>query len=254
LGDERAALDVRHRWCRVKYIAFVCAMPMEIKPLRRNLSLTRADIGSLEAYVGTLGERPVVAFVTGIGTVPATEGLERVLEAMEIERVLVVGLTGAVDEGATIGEVVRPEVVVNGVTGLEYRPIQLGGGVPRGTMWTSDELITDLDAIARLRSIGVIALDMETAAIAESCERHHIPWSVFRAFSDRSTDLSLGDDVLGLINNDGTINLSKLARFFVRHLNRVPALLRLAKDARLAAENAAATAIKVVAKPTSQDE
>ena len=61
-----------------------------------------------------------------------------------------VGITGAVDEETPIGALVLPEVVVNGATGAEYRPKQLGGGTPKGKMWTSDELITDLDVIARI--------------------------------------------------------------------------------------------------------
>ncbi len=56
-------------------------------------------------------------------------------------------------------------------------------------MWTNDELITDLDELAALHAErGVVALDMETAAIAHACEQRGVPWSVFRAISDRSSD------------------------------------------------------------------
>jgi adenosylhomocysteine nucleosidase len=234
----------------VKRVAFVCAMPMELVPLKRKLSLEKTLVGSLEVYAGWLGDRPVVAIVTGIGSVLATEGFERLVEAIDIDQVVVVGITGAVDDETPIGTLVLPEVVVNGTTGAEYRPNQLDGGKPTGKMWTSDELITDLDVIARLRTNGVISLDMETAAIAEICHLRNIPWSVFRAISDRATEVSLDDEVFHLINRDGTFNIKKIGAFFVKHPRRLPVLARLAKDAKLAAEHAATAAINAVSQPS----
>jgi len=226
-------------------------MPMEIIPLRRKLSLEKTAFGSLEVYAGLLVERPVVAIVTGIGGVLAAEGVERLVEALDIEQVVVVGITGAVDNDTPIGTLVLPAVVVHASTGAEYRPKQFGGGSPRGKMWTSDELITDHDVIARLRSNGVIALDMETAVIAEICQRRNIPWSVFRAVSDRATDASLDDEVFQLVNRDGTLNIKLIGAFFVRHPGRVPALVRMAKDARLAAKHAAAAAVSAISQARS---
>jgi adenosylhomocysteine nucleosidase len=234
----------------LKRVAFVCAMRLEIIPLKRRLSLEKTIIGSLEVYAGSLDDRPVVAIVTGIGSMLAAEGVERLAEAIDIEQVVVVGITGAVDNETPVGTLVLPAVVVNGTTGAEYRPKQLGGGNPRGKMWTSDELITDLDVIARLRADGVISLDMETAAIAEICQRRDIPWSVFRAISDRATEVSVDEEVFHLINRDGTFNVKMIGAFFVKHPGRLPALVRMAKDAKLAAEHAAAAAVKAVSQPS----
>jgi nucleoside phosphorylase len=139
-------------------------------------------------------------------------------------------------------------VVVDAVTGTEYRPERLGAGDPRGKMWTSDELVTDLDVIARLRANGVVSLDMETATIAEICQRRNIPWSVFRAISDRATEASLDDEVFRLINRDGTRNVKKVCAFFVTHPGRLRALARLARGAKLAAERAAAAAVRAVSQ------
>ena len=232
----------------LKRVAFVCAMPLEFIPLKRKLSLEKTVIGSLKVYAGSLDDRPVVAIVTGIGSVLAAERVERLIEAIDVEHVVVVGVTGAVDNETPIGTLVLPAVVVNGATGAEYRPNRLGGGNPKGKMWTSDELITDHDVIVRMRASGVISLDMETAAIAETCERRNIPWSVFRAISDRATDLSLDDEVFHLINRDGTYNVKRIGTFFVKHPGRLPALARMAKDAKLAAENAAAAAVNAVSQ------
>ena len=126
----------------------------------------------------------MVAIVTGMGTKLATEATERLLDATPVDRVVVVGITGAVENETPIGTLILPKVVVNSATGTEYRPEQLGGGTPHGKMWTGDVLLTDPDVLADLRARGVVSLDMETAAIAESCERRGIPWSVFRVISE----------------------------------------------------------------------
>lgn len=247
---KRIAIGIKDLSVEMKRVAFVCAMPMEMRPLKRKLSLKKTVIKALEVYAGSLDDRPVVAIVTGIGSVLAGRGVERLLEIFDIEHVIVVGITGAVENETPIGTLVLPAVVVNGATGAEYRPKQLGGGKTRGTMWTSDELITDLDVISRLRANGVVALDMETAAVAEVCQRRNIPWSVFRAVSDRATEVSLDDDVFQLINRDGTFNLKMIGRFFAKHPGRLPALARVARDARLAAERAAAAAITAFLQPS----
>jgi adenosylhomocysteine nucleosidase len=225
------------------HVAFVCAMPMELSPLKRKLSLKKTRVASLEAHTGSFEGRPVVAIVTGMGTALATAGAERLLEAFEVERVVVVGITGAVENDTPIGTLVLPEVVVNSATGAEYRPEPLGQGEASGTMWTTDVLITDPEVIAGLRADGVVSLDMETAAVAEVCERRSIPWSVFRAISDRASDGSIDDEVFGLSNQDGTPNAKAVAAYLLRHPGRVPAMARMAKEAKLATERAAAAAL-----------
>src|SRR5438477_375520 len=120
-----------------------------------------------------------------------------------------------------VGTLVLPEVVVDSATGSEHRPAPLGEGTPHGKMWTTDELNTDLDVIAGLRADGVVSLDMETAAIAESCEKRSIPWSVFRVISDRATDGSVDEEVFHLSNQDGTPNPRAIARYFLLHPQRI---------------------------------
>jgi adenosylhomocysteine nucleosidase len=146
-----------------------------------------------------------------------------------------------------IGTLVLPEVVVNSATGSEHRPHPLGTGTPSGKMWTTDELTTDLDAVAALRAQGVVSLDMETAAIAAVCERRGIPWSVFRVISDRASDGSVDDEIFKMSNQDGTPNPRAVARYFLRHPHHIPRLARLAKGARLATDTAADAAIRACA-------
>jgi adenosylhomocysteine nucleosidase len=228
-------------------IAFICAMPMELKPVVRKLGLRRATVEGVTVHSGTLEGRDVVAIVTGMGTQLASGATERLLDAIDVERVVVVGITGAVENVTPIGTLILPEVVVDSATGSEHRPTPLGDGTPHGKMWTTDVLNTALDVVAGLREQGVVSLDMETAAIAQSCERRNIPWSVFRVISDRATDGSVDEEVFHLSNQDGSPNPPAIIRYFLLHPQRIPRMARLAKGAKLATETAADAAIRACA-------
>lgn len=227
-------------------VAFVCAMPMELRPLTKKLRLRRDTIDGVSVHTGALGDRRVIAIVTGMGTELATAGMERLLGAVTPDRVVVVGITGAVDADTPIGTLIDPALVVHSETGAEHRPSPLAAGTPHGTLWTTN-VMTPPGELPALRAQGVVALDMETAAIAALCEQRGIPWSVFRAVSDRATDASLDDEVFRLANQDGTPNPRAIVRYLLRHPGAIPGLTRLAKGANLARNRAAAAAIAAVA-------
>ena len=233
-------------------IAFVCAMPMELDPIVQKLRLHESAVGDVTVHTGSPGGRRIAAMVTGMGPALAAAGVKKLLDAVEVGRVVVVGITGAVDDDTPIGTLIRPEAVVDGSTdspGREpvYRPAPHGPQTPAGVMWTTDRLITDPDEIAGLRSRGVVSLEMETAAIAAVCEQRSIPWSVFRVISDRATDGSVDEEIFHLSNQDGTPNDAAIERYFNEHPERVEAMARLAEGAVLGAERAAEAAIAACA-------
>jgi adenosylhomocysteine nucleosidase len=225
------------------HLALICAMPMELRPLKKKLSLRKTQIDGLTVHVGHIGNRRVVAIVTGMGTKLARAGTERLLDTVAVDEVVVVGITGAVDDDTPIGALIRPEVVVDSATRAEFRPTPKGAESPQGKMWTTDELTTDLGFLAELRTQGVVSLDMETAAIAATCQARGIPWSVFRAISDRATDGSINEEVFHLSNQDGTPNLPAVVRYFLKHPTHVARMAGLAKASKLATEAAVDAAI-----------
>ena len=222
-------------------------MRQELAPLVRKLGLRRSD-ADRSLHLGTAGAVEVVATRTGIGTAAAAETTERLLDASKIDHVMVVGIAGGVDEELPIGALIAPEVVVDGPTGREHRPAQLGERPPRGRLVTSDALVTGLDEAARLKREGVVGLDMETAAIAAVCERRGCPWSVFRAISDRVTDGTTDAAVLALAGPDGSGNLAAVARYLLARPWRIVRLARLARGSLRAADAAAEAAIRACAR------
>jgi nucleoside phosphorylase len=201
--------------------------------------MQRMDVTGVDARSGTLDDRPVVAIVTGMGPTLAQKGLTALLDAVPIDRVMVVGITGAVDNDTPIGTLIRPAVVVDGATGTEYTPESPG----QGKLWTTDSLISDQSVVAGLKAQGVVALDMETAALGAICQERGIPWSVFRVISDRASDGSIDDEVFHMSNQDGSPNPRAVVRYFLRHPGKIPAMARLARGAQLATKRAARAAI-----------
>jgi nucleoside phosphorylase len=232
----------------VRRIAFLAPMRSELRPLVRRLRL-RPRAGEAGVYEGRAGAAEVVAATAGIGTRAAARAAERVLAAGPVDLVVVVGVAGGVGPRVALGALIVPERVVDLATGAEHRPAALGGAAPRGTLATSDALIADPAELARLEREGVVALDMETAAVAAVCERRGRPWAVFRAISDRAGDPAVDPAVLALVGPDGRPDLRALARFLLPRPWRALRLARLGRDLRRATHAAAAAAVESLAAP-----
>lgn len=222
-------------------VALLAPMRSELRPLVRALALRRAGSGRDAFYTGTIGRVEIVAAQTGIGVRPAARAVERVLGSAAIDRVVVVGVAGGIGASVSIGDLVVPELVVDLDTGARFRPEPLGEAPPRGTLLTSDGLLTDPAAFARFDREGAVAIDMETAAVGAVCERRGCPWSVFRAISDHTKDGSIDPAVFAMTGPDGEAKPRAVAKFLITQPWRIPQLARLARGLQLAT-NTAATA------------
>ena len=150
-------------------VGVLAPMKSELRPVVRAFGLKPAQFGGVTVQSGIVGNAEVVATATGIGTTLATSATERLLDLGDFDRVMVVGIAGGVGPSVGIGDLVIPEVVVDGSTGSEYRPAPINGPEPRGSIVTSDDFIVDPERLAVLIADGVIAVDMETGSVAAVC-------------------------------------------------------------------------------------
>ena len=147
-------------------IALICAMPMEIKPMVKKLGLTKTKVGKLAIYRGEIDGQPVVSIHTGMGPELADRSTEALFAAIpDITRVIVFGITGAVDDDTKIGALVVPEFVVNSLTAEEYKP-DPGGLEARGIMWTTNVITL---VVMLVSSIGVLKTLLDKRAIRCAC-------------------------------------------------------------------------------------
>jgi adenosylhomocysteine nucleosidase len=222
----------------------IAAMRQELDPFAAALHLEPRPGPGPRVLVGTAGAVEVVAAVTTMGTGPATDLTTSLLRHYQIDHVIGIGIVGGIDPSVAIGDLVVPETVVDDVSGARFHPVAIDGHVPRGTLLTSDALVSDKQSIPELIEQGVVAVDMETAAIGAVCERQGVPWSVLRAVSDRASDVAIDEAVVGLARPDGSANPRAIARFLLTRPRQVPHLATLARGMRAATHASAAAAVR----------
>lgn len=227
-----------------KRVGMLAPMQPELQPIVRRLGME----GDGSLYQGRTADGvEVVAMLTNIGMANGARAARRILEH-GVDHVMVVGIAGGVDtDGLHIGDVIVPEVVIGRAMERTFRPTFVGEIVPRGTLSCGDDFITDPAALALMAADGVIAVDMETAAVAEVCEDARVPWSVFRGISDFAGEGLVDDALFALTNPDGTADPGALAKYLEENPGRLEILKRLAKDTEKATEGAAAAAIAACA-------
>lgn len=215
-------------------------MEPELQPLVRQIGLTRDG----DFHRGRIGDTEVLALLTTMGMAAGELAARRMLE-VGIDRVIVVGVAGGVDPATVqVGDVVVPENVIDRRTGMSYGPPVSPDVAPRGTLSCGDELITDPPTLADLGRAGVVAVDMETAAVAAVCIDAGVPWSAFRGISDYAGAGLVDQELFEATNPDGTGNPDAIARYLEEHPEKLEVLTRLARDCTIATEAAAAAAIR----------
>jgi adenosylhomocysteine nucleosidase len=225
-------------------VAVIAAMPSELQPFVKKFGpMTRESLGDRPLYRGRLGGVEVLATRTGMGTDFATQVTDRLLDAFAVDHVIAIGIAGGV-KGVEIGQVLTPSVVINGDDGTEHVPTPPPGITPRGRLRTSNTFSAEKDLMQRLAGLGIDAVDMETAAIGASAERHGCTWSVYRAISDRAGDDLVETEIFGLAHPDGSPDFWAALRFIARRPWVLPGLIRLGRDARIAADAAAEAAMR----------
>ena len=195
-------------------------------------------------YRGRTVDVDVVAMLTTIGMAAGARAAERILD-LGVDHVIVVGIAGGVDRALQIGDVIVPEVVLDRESGRTYRPSATGDVPPRGTLSCADELTTDPGQVAEMRA-GVVAVDMETAAVAAVCEGAGCP-SVYRGFSDFADEGLVDDELFALTRPEGTADPDAVARYLEERPERRRVLERLAGDTAVTPQAAAAAAIRACA-------
>jgi adenosylhomocysteine nucleosidase len=227
-------------------VGVLAPMKSELRAVVKAFALKPERINGVDVRTGTIGNADIVATTTGMGTALAASATERLLGLGAFDRVMVVGIAGGVGPSVGIGDIVIPEAVFDGVDGASYIPAPIDGPAARGTIVSSDDFIVDPDRLAALIERGVIAVDMETGAVAAMCAQRGVPWSTVRAISDRAEE---GDaEIPGMANPDGSPNGPAIARYFAKHPARIPYLLKVGRGAMLAAKNAATTAARACAR------
>jgi adenosylhomocysteine nucleosidase len=244
--------------------AIVSAMPEELAALRRQLWGSRRLRGGHDFTTGWLGRAPVALAVTGDGERNAYDGLCSLLCTLEVRRVLVVGVSGALSQALELGSLLVSERVLQegGEQLLEPRVLDPEEAlveaasrlcVASRAVLISARQLADTPAEKRrllelldardgnapilqgppsgARGVRLAAVDLESAAYARAAVEAGVPWLCVRAISDTAEEA-----LPALLNRcrdgGGAVQRGRVARGLLREPRTVPALLSLRQRVR----------------------
>ena len=192
-------------------IGVISAMTKEHEQLTALLNDARHEVDGQFAFdCGRLGENSLVLMQCGIGKVNAAVGTMALIQRYNPDCIVSTGCAGGIADGMAVMDVVVStatcyhDVVIPGcdpgqVQGLPARfraEEQLveaamsvhaeGTALHAGLIASGDQFISSADQLAQIKAVfpEALAVDMESAAIAQTCFLQQTPFVSFRILSD----------------------------------------------------------------------
>lgn len=219
------------------------ALRRELGDVRRRIE-NRAALGQgLHGLRGRIGGQDVAMVATGIGIAPARATARRALEVLPQPRMVIsTGVAGGLTPQLRAGDLVIADrfLIESEDGGLQSisvapRPVQLAGdallraglSAAAGPMLTARRVLSSAayKREAHTRS-GALAVDMESAAIAQEMASCGAPFLCVRAIIDAVSDELPGAE---LAAPTGEVSMRKAAAFFLSNpsaLRQVPTVVR----------------------------
>ena len=203
----------------VQTIAVVGAMEQEIELLRESMAnVKHVSFGKFSAYEGELAGKRMVLVLSGIGKVNAAVSTSWVIHQFAPDCIINTGSAGGLGKGLKVGDVVIGETVAHhdvDVTAFGYvwgqvpqlpaafasdenlirqaeKAAQVfeGAAVTQGLIVSGDRFVHSSEGVAEIRSNfpEVKAVEMEAAAIAQTCHQLEVPFVIIRAVSDSADE------------------------------------------------------------------
>jgi hypothetical protein len=222
-------------------------MPLELHAIVTAFGLAATGEEKGAPWTGRVGNSDVTAIHIGMGPSLTREAIGRVLDETApghrpVDNVMIAGICGGLDPEVPVGTLINPELLVLQTTGASYRHRPPGDVPAAGKLITTEGVSLDLELTGQFFADGFVAVDMESAAVAEVCEARGCPWSVYRCISDRPFDGLLDERLVALSNPDGSGNRAELEKLLAEDPTLGARLEQLSQDsangARLAAEAA----------------
>jgi nucleoside phosphorylase len=224
-------------------------MPLEMNAIVTAFGLSPTSDETGAPWTGRVGRSDVTAIHIGMGpplTRAATSRLfdDTVPGHVPVAHVMIAGICGGLDPDVEVGALINPEIVVDHTSGTSYRHDPPGDSPRAGKLITTEGVSLDLELTRRFFEDGCIGVDMETSAVAEVCEAHGCPWSVYRCIGDRPFDGLLDERIVALTNQDGSGRTADIQRLVAAEPGLAVKLERLSRDTALAARLAAEAAVQ----------
>jgi len=186
------------------------------------------------------GKSGVSILMTGIGRKNAETAVGQVLALDSPQHVFTCGFAGGLNPALTIGDA----VFETSDAALHVKFVA-AGAKPAKFFCASRVAVTAAEKAEMRSTTGADAVEMESEAIHTLCHERGIRCATVRVISDAAND-DLPLDFNQLAKPDLSLDYGKLALAIAKSPGKIPALLRLRKNTKLAAERLAGALAKVI--------
>ncbi len=243
-------------------IAVLCAIRQEISPLVACINVhEKFDIDEVLFFRGDLGGLPLVLVQGGVGRKNAVKAANYLLESIKVDLLISAGVAGGIRHGLNVGDLVVAESVGHSnqcdfdgeelqlesdyVCNKEVFQIarQLSKGMESkfhfGSLLTVDKVISSASTKKRIgEQNSFLAVEMESAAVAEVAYRKVVKFAAIRSISDDIDD-DLHLDYESIMSDEGKVKVARIALEVLKDPHKLSLLRRLNKQTRTAAKSLA---------------
>lgn len=174
------------------------------------------------------------SIITGMGRRNAGTRFTEAVGRICPERVLACGFAGALNPGLKIADALFDEDFDAGF-GKALREL---GAMPGKFYCSTRVAVTAAEKAELRRTTGADAVEMESSVIRTLCRERGIPSATVRVISD-AADEDLPLDFNALMTSDQRISMTKLTAALLKSPGKIPRLLELQRNTRLAARRLA---------------
>ena len=215
------------------------ALENEFAPWRKLRSFTRAADLDFAAYDAKAEAANVRVVLTGVGPERARSVIARALQ-WEPNVCISSGVAGSLRATYRVGEVFVAREVMELESGRTIATDhELAEVAERRGVRVAERLLSSANMVITAEGKGRLgrmaeAVEMESFAVLTEAASRKIPGVAIRAISDEANQ-DLPMDFSGVLDDQGKVKASKVARSLARAPHKLPALLRLGRGTKLAA-------------------
>jgi nucleoside phosphorylase len=232
-----------------RHVVVLAPMPLEMHAIVAAFGLSPTSDDKGAPWTGRVGDSDVTAVHIGMGPPATRAAATRLLQDAKntgapVDHMMIAGICGGLHPDLPVGTLINPETVIEHTSGATYRHTPPGDAPQAGKLITTEGVTLDVELSLRFLDQGCLGVDMETSAVAEVCEAHGCPWSVYRCIGDRHFDGLLDARLIALTNPDGSGDREAIGRLLAEEPELSAKLERLGHDSSLAARLAAEAAVR----------
>lgn len=225
-------------------IGIVCSLPMEIADFFARCSKPHTYSGGNFVFRGGRYDNIRVAIVEcGVGYARARRATEAMIDAHSPAWLLSVGFSGAMLPSMKVGNIVMGNEIVD--THGQRLAIDLHAGSDEahglfvGKFLTADEIVRTVAEKTRLHeTLGAIAVDMESLAVAQVAREQKTKFMAVRVISD-DMSADLPPEILSVLGGSGAVRIGAALGALWKRPSSMKDMLKLREHAQTAAKNLA---------------